>query len=129
MSNSKWSVAQFRYISIVLNLAYNKTNCIKLYCLSYWFRGMLNFDFLEKDLGIVSSPHFVYNFTRKNVSHDKSYQLTRFHCLIAFTSWDIGQYVYCNCLLTRLWRYKFWNWPYLSNQAVFLQYEKAKKKF
>ena len=26
------------------------------------------------------------------------YYLTKFHCLIAFTSWDIGQYVYCNCL-------------------------------
>ena len=26
---------------------------------------MLNFDFLEKGLGIVSSPHFVYDFSRK----------------------------------------------------------------
>ena len=26
--------------------------------------------------------------------------------LSPFTSWDIGQYAYCNCLLTRLWRYK-----------------------
>ena len=26
---------------------------------------MLNFDFLEKDLGIVSPPHFVYHFPRK----------------------------------------------------------------
>ena len=26
---------------------------------------MLNFDFLEKVLGTVSSPHFVYNFSRK----------------------------------------------------------------
>ena len=26
-----------------------------------------------------------------------SYLLTKFHCLIAFTSCDIGQYVYCNC--------------------------------
>ena len=38
----------------------------------------------------------------------------------AFTSWDIEQYVYCNSLLTRLWRHKFWNWPYISNQVVFL---------
>ena len=27
--------------------------------------------------------------------------MTKFHCLVAFTSWDIRQYVYCNCLLTR----------------------------
>ena len=26
---------------------------------------MLNFDFLEKGLGIVSQPHFVYDFSRK----------------------------------------------------------------
>ena len=41
---------------------------------------MPNFDFLEKGLGIVSPPHFVYDFS------------TKFHCLIAFTSWDIVQY-------------------------------------
>ena len=26
---------------------------------------MLNFDFLEKGLGTVSPPHFVYHFSRK----------------------------------------------------------------
>ena len=26
---------------------------------------MLNFDFLEKGLGIVSAPYFVYDFSRK----------------------------------------------------------------
>ena len=36
------------------------------------------------------------------------YWLTKFHCLVSFTLWDI-EYVYCNCLLTRLWRHKFWN--------------------
>ena len=30
---------------------------------------MLNFDFLEKRLGIVSPPHFVYDFFKKNVSY------------------------------------------------------------
>ena len=27
--------------------------------------------------------------------------------------------MYCNCSLTRLWRYKFWNQPYFSDQVVF----------
>ena len=40
-------------------------------------------------------------FFNKNVSHVIFYYLTKFHCWIAFTSWDIGQYVHCNCLLTR----------------------------
>ena len=30
-----------------------------------WSRDMLNFDFLEKVLGIDSSAHFVYGFSRK----------------------------------------------------------------
>ena len=27
-----------------------------------WFRDVLNFDFLEKVLGLVLTPHFVYDF-------------------------------------------------------------------
>ena len=30
---------------------------------------MLNSDFLEKGLGIVSPSHFVYDFSEKNISH------------------------------------------------------------
>ena len=29
--------------------------------------------------------------------------ISKFNCLIAFTSWDNGQCVHCSCLLTRLW--------------------------
>ena len=36
---------------------------------------------------------------------------------------EIRQNVYCNCLLTRLWRRKFWNQPYL-----FVHDQKVKKK-
>ena len=39
-----------------------------------------------------------------------------FSCYIAFTSLDIGQYVYYNCLLTSLWRHKIWN---LVNEKSF----------
>ena len=39
-----------------------KTNWIKLHC---WSEDMLNFDFLENSLRIVSLPHFVYDFSRK----------------------------------------------------------------
>ena len=60
---------------------------------------MLNFDFLGKGLGIVSPPHFKYDFSRKLFIF---YYLSKFHGLIAFTSWDVGEYVYCDCLLARL---------------------------
>ena len=42
---------------------------------------MLNFNLLEKGLELVFPTHFVHGFC----------------CLIAFTSRDIVQYVYCNC--------------------------------
>ena len=57
---------------------------------------MLKFDFSEKGLGLVSPPQFVYDFFNKNVAHDIFYELTKFSCLIAFTSRDIVQYLYSN---------------------------------
>ena len=33
--------------------------------LEHWSRDMLHFDYLEKDLGTLFPPHFVYNFSRK----------------------------------------------------------------
>ena len=40
----------------------------------------------------------------------------------------MGNMCYCNCLLTRLQRQKFWNCPYLSNQAVFSAWPKSEEK-
>ena len=60
---SKWSGTWFQYFSIALNLAYNKSKLYKT--VDYWSRDILTFDFLEKDQGIVSPPHFVYDFSRK----------------------------------------------------------------
>ena len=47
---------------------------------------MLNFEFLEKGLGIVSPLHFMYDLSRK-----------MFVKFFPFTSRDIGQYVHCIC--------------------------------
>ena len=47
---------------------------------------MLNLNFSEKSVGRVSPPYFDYNFFKKNVSHVVFYYLTKFHCLIVFTS-------------------------------------------
>ena len=42
----------------------------KLYETSeYWCRDKLNFDLLEKGLGIVSPSHFVYDFSQKKMFH------------------------------------------------------------
>ena len=44
-------------------MAYNKNKLHKN--LGNWSRDMLNFGFLEKGLGQVSPPHFLYDFSRK----------------------------------------------------------------
>ena len=36
-------------------------------------------------------------FLKENLSLIIFYYMAKFHCLVAFTSCDIGQYVYCNC--------------------------------
>ena len=46
---------------MALNLHYNKNKLYK--SLNYWSRDMQNFNFPEKGLGLVSRPHFVYDFS------------------------------------------------------------------
>ena len=87
-------------------------------------------DFLKIKSGqeLVSLPHFLHDFWKKMFLLLYFINLTKFHCLIVFTSWDNKQYVYCNCLLTRLSCHKFWNNPDLSNQAVFSKCPKSQDK-
>ena len=117
---------RFNIFTMALNLPYNKNKLYKT--LDYWSRNMLNFDFLEKGLGIAFPPHFVYDFSKKIVSHVIFYYLTKFHCLIASTSWDIGQYVYSNCFFLACDVTNFELKPYLLNQAVFLHDQNVKTK-
>ena len=51
------------YILIALNLPCHKNQLYKTS--DYWFKDMLNFNFSEKGLRLVSPPHFVYDFSRK----------------------------------------------------------------
>ena len=51
-------------------------------------------------LELVFLDHFLHDFWRKMFI--LLYFINwPFHCLVAFPSWDIGQYVFCNWLLTR----------------------------
>ena len=108
LGKSKWSTAWFHYISIALKLAYDKNKLFKT--LHYWSRDMLNFDFLDKGLGIVSPAHFVYDFSTKLFLMLYSINWPNFIAwLPLLLEILIKQYVYCNCLLTRVWRHKFLN--------------------
>ena len=55
---------------------------------------MLNFDCLEKGLGIVSPPHFVYDFSRKQEKFFSCYipstdQISLSDCLYFLRYWAI----------------------------------------
>ena len=65
---------------------------------------MLNFNFLEKGLGLVCPTHFVYDFSEKCFPCYilLTDQISLSYCLTVFTSRYIGQHVYKICLLTRL---------------------------
>ena len=56
-------MAWFQYISIVFNLAYVKNKFHKT--LDYWYRDILNFNFIGKSVAIVSPRYFVHDFSRK----------------------------------------------------------------
>ena len=72
--------------------------------------------FLEnrRRIGTSFLVSFSAGFFKKNVSH------------IAYTSWDIGHYVYCNYLFPSLWPSKLEN--RVSFQVVFLHGQKVKIK-
>ena len=125
-----FSFISFRYISIALNLSYNKSKLYKT--LDYWSRDMLNFSFSEKGLGLVSPPHFVHDFPRKmfHMLHSIDHsilidQISLYDCLHFSRSW---QYVYYNYFLARLWRHKIWNQPNFSYQVVLLHGQKSQDK-
>ena len=112
------------------NFAYLWINKVKLYifcfnCLPSWglskvrlsklscipFAFISSKAFLKNEKRFATSLHASFSawFLKKHISVVIFYYLTKFQCLVAFPSWDIGQYVYCNCLLTRVWRQKLWN--------------------
>ena len=56
---------------------------------------------LIKESGTSFSTVICAWFFKKNISHFMFYWQTKFHCLVAFTYWDIEQSMHCNyfCLV------------------------------
>ena len=84
-------------------------NMLKLSCRPLAFISYKAFLKNKKRPGTSLLVLFSWWFLKKNISCLTFYYLTRFNWLVAFTSWDFVQYVYCNCLLSRSWCHKFWN--------------------
>ena len=57
----------------------------------------------------IDLPASYFVWFLKRLSHVTLYSLNKLHCLIAFTSWHIIEYVYGNYLFPRFWRHNFWN--------------------
>ena len=75
---------------------------LKLRCRPLAFTSYIAYSKNKKRSGTSLSALFSAWFLKKNISVVIFYHLADFQCLVVFTSWDIRQYVYCNCLLTRL---------------------------
>ena len=73
---------------------------LKLSCRAFTFTSYKAFLKSKKRSGNSLPASFSAWFLKKNIYIVIFYYLTKFQCLVAFPSWDIGQYVYCNCLLT-----------------------------
>ena len=82
----------FNIIWIALNLVYNKE---KLESIRLLIHRYTQFWFFREGCGNSFSTTFYVWFFKKNVSHIILYSLVKFHCLIAFISWNIGLY---NCI-------------------------------
>ena len=63
----------------------------------------------QKGTKISFTASFSAWFLKKSLSYFISYWLTKFYCLIAFTSWDVGQYMCYNYLFPSWWPHKLWN--------------------
>ena len=111
--NQKWA-----YLLINSLMFYR----ICFYCISSWGLSKyiesklqntffyLEYSFLKnkKRSGTSLPASFSQWFLKKNLSLDIFDQLAKCYFLVIFTSWDVRQYVYCNCLFPRLGPHKFW---------------------
>ena len=106
-SNQNWAylwINSFKFYTVNGYLKILKLSCKPLPVTSY-----KTFLKNKKRSGTSLLASFSAWILNKSISLVIFYELTKFHCLVSFTSWDVGQCVYCKCLLFRLWRHKFWN--------------------
>ena len=79
------------------------TTCF--YCMPSWWLSKYNETKLQKVFlndkkrPGTSLPASFSECLKKNIPLVRFYCLTKFHCLIAITLWDIGKNAYYNCLL------------------------------
>ena len=102
-------VLKFCTVCFYCMVIWGNWNIVKPSCRLLAFTLCSTFLKNKKRPGTSLPASFFVWFLKKNISFVIFYLLTKFHCLVAFNSRDIEQYVSCNCLITRLWHYEFQN--------------------
>ena len=95
-----WS-SFMKFIFIVCQVE-DYRNILKLYhrpLAFIWYKAFLT---NKKTFRTSLSAWFSALFLKNIISLGTFYYLTKFHCLLVFTWWGIGQYVYYNCLFNTL---------------------------
>ena len=87
---------------------------------------MISSCFLQKGVELASPRYVVYNFLRKTFLMLHSINRPNFIAWLRLLLEILGNI--CNYLLSSLWRHKFWNYPDLFYQAVFLHNQKDRTK-
>ena len=77
-------------------------------------------------MGLAYLPHFVHNFSRKIFLMLHSINWPSF--IVCLSSWHIGQYVYCNYLLSSSWCHKRSSHNFLLEPFFFLHNQKVRTK-
>ena len=106
------------------NWAYLWINRVKFYTVLYF----ISCQDLVSGSGSSLPASLSASFLRRMISLVIFYYLTKFNYLVVFPSWDIGQYVFGNCLLTRLWSHNVETKLIFQIKPFFLHDQKFKTK-
>ena len=114
LKNQNWAYlwinhVKFYTVGFQLLVFEDDQNILRLRCWPLAFTSYKTFLKKRKRSGTSLPALYSAWFFKKNLFQLIFCQLTRFHYFVAFSSWDIGQYVYCNCLFPGFWCHKFWN--------------------
>ena len=92
IEHSSWLMVQsFTQFILIVCQVTDYLNILKLSCRLLAFTSYKTF--LKNKKSVTLLALFSAQFLKNNISHVILYQLTKFNCLVAFTSRDIGQLV------------------------------------
>ena len=103
LKNQNWAnlcVNSLKFYSVCFYcmLSWGLSKYIEINCKPLTFTSHKAFLKNKKRSGTSLPASFSAWLFKKNIYLVIFYSLIKFDCLVAFTSWEIGKYVHCNCL-------------------------------